>query len=88
MPNMSLVKTPMPEQEPNVRNKNFEEVSLGYTEEMAINEAKRCLNCKHMPCVSGCPVNVQIPKFIQLIAEGNFGVFPDCPRKNLKNCPL
>ena len=57
MPNMSLVKTPMPEQEPNVRNKNFEEVSLGYTEEMAINEAKRCLNCKHMPCVSGCPVN-------------------------------
>lgn len=72
MPNMSLVKTPMPEQEPNVRNKNFEEVSLGYTEEMAINEAKRCLNCKHMPCVSGCPVNVQIPKFIQLIAEGNF----------------
>ena len=72
MPNMSLVKTPMPEQEPYVRNKNFEEVSLGYTEEMAINEAKRCLNCKHMPCVSGCPVNVQIPKFIQLIAEGNF----------------
>lgn len=72
MPNMSLVKTPMPEQEPNVRNKNFEEVSLGYTEEMAINEAKRCLNCKHMPCVSGCPVIVQIPKFIQLIAEGNF----------------
>lgn len=72
MPNMSLVKTPMPEQEPNVRNKNFEEVALGYTEEMAINEAKRCLNCKHMPCVSGCPVNVQIPKFIQLIAEGKF----------------
>jgi len=62
----------MPEQDPNVRNRNFNEVALGYTEEMAIEEAKRCLNCKHRPCVSGCPVNVKIPEFIALIAEGRF----------------
>lgn len=72
MPNMSQTKVPMPEQDPNVRNKNFEEVSSGYTEEMAIEEAKRCLNCKHMPCVSGCPVNVKIPEFIHLVSEGRF----------------
>ena len=72
MPNMSLVKNPMPEQDPKVRARNFEEVTLGYTEEMALNEAQRCLNCKHMPCVAGCPVNVQIPKFISLIAQGKF----------------
>lgn len=72
MPNMSLKKNPMPEQDPNVRNKNFKEVSLGYTEEMAINEAERCLNCKHKPCVSGCPVNVKIPEFIALVAKGDF----------------
>ena len=51
MPNMSLKKVPMPEQEPNVRNHNFQEVSLGYTKEMAMEEAARCLNCKHKPCV-------------------------------------
>ncbi len=72
MPNMSLEKVKMPEQMPNERNKNFKEVTLGYTEEMAIEEAKRCLQCKHMPCVKGCPVNVQIPQFIGLIADGNF----------------
>lgn len=72
MPNMSLVKTPMPEQDPNVRNKNFKEVSMGYTEEMAINEAQRCLNCKNKPCVSGCPVKVRIPEFIAKVAEGDF----------------
>lgn len=72
MPNMSLNKVKMPEQEPNVRNKNFKEVSLGYEEQMAIEEAQRCLNCKHKPCVSGCPVNVKIPEFIQLVAEGKF----------------
>ena len=66
MPNMCMTKLPMPEQDPKVRARNFEEVSYGYTEEMAIEEAQRCLNCKHMPCVSGCPVNVQIPKFISL----------------------
>lgn len=71
MPNMSMTKLPMPEQDPKVRARNFEEVSYGYTEEMAVEEAQRCLNCKHMPCVSGCPVNVQIPKFISLIAQAN-----------------
>lgn len=72
MPDMSLKKVPMPEQEPSARNKNFKEVALGYTEEMAMEEAKRCLNCKARPCVSGCPVNVKIPEFISLIAEGKF----------------
>ncbi|UZQ86134.1 NADPH-dependent glutamate synthase [Thermoclostridium stercorarium] len=72
MPNMSLKKVQMPEQDPNVRNKNFKEVALGYTEAMAVEEAKRCLNCKNRPCVSGCPVNVKIPEFISLIAEGRF----------------
>ena len=67
MPNMINTKTPMPEQEPNIRNKNFKEVALGYTEEMAINEAQRCLNCKNKPCVSGCPVNVRIPEFIERV---------------------
>ena len=72
MPNMSLTKVIMPEQEPNVRNKNFKEVSCGYTEEMAVEEANRCLNCKHRPCMGGCPVNVKIPEFISLVAEGRF----------------
>ena len=72
MPNMSLKKNEMPSQEPNVRNKNFLEVALGYTEEVAIDEAQRCLNCKHKPCVSGCPVHINIPAFIQEVAKGNF----------------
>lgn len=72
MRNMSLKKVAIPEQDPKVRSRNFKEVSLGYTEEMAIEEAQRCLNCKHKPCVNGCPVNVQIPEFITLIAEGKF----------------
>lgn len=72
MPNMSLTKVPMPEQDPNVRNKNFLEVAMGYTEEMAMEEASRCLNCKHKPCVSGCPVNVRIPEFVAKVAEGKF----------------
>ena len=72
MPNMSLVKNPMPEQAPDIRNKNFDEVALGYTPEMAIEEAKRCLNCKKPMCVAGCPVNVKIPEFIALVAEGKF----------------
>ena len=72
MPNMSLTKVKMSEQKPEERIKNFNEVALGYTEEMAIEEARRCLNCKHKPCVSGCPVNVQIPEFISLVAEGKF----------------
>ena len=72
MANMSLNKTPMPEQEPKVRARNFDEVTTGYTEEMALNEALRCLNCKNMPCVTGCPVNVHIPEFITKIKEGDF----------------
>ena len=70
--NMSLTKVAMPEQEPNVRNKNFSEVALGYTKEMAMEEAARCLNCKHKPCMNGCPVNVPIPGFIEKVAEGDF----------------
>ena len=62
----------MPSQEPNVRNKNFKEVALGYTEEMAVNEAKRCLQCKNHPCRSGCPVEIDIPGFIKHVAEGDF----------------
>ena len=57
---------------PLVRNKNFKEVALGYDAETAIDEAKRCLNCKNQPCVAGCPVNVAIPEFIALVAEGKF----------------
>ncbi|MBC8546652.1 NADPH-dependent glutamate synthase [Clostridiaceae bacterium NSJ-31] len=72
MPNMAPKKVPMPEQEPDVRNHNFEEVAQGYTEKMAVEEATRCLNCKNKPCVSGCPVNVRIPEFIAKVAEGNF----------------
>ena len=72
MANMSLIKNPMPTQLPEIRNKNFSEVALGYTAEMAIDEAKRCLNCKNKPCVSGCPVKINIPAFIKEVAEGNF----------------
>jgi len=72
MANMSLQKTPAREQAPDIRNKNFQEVSMGYDAEMAVNEAQRCLNCKHMPCVSGCPVNVRIPEFIDKIKNNDF----------------
>lgn len=72
MPNMNPKKMPMPEQAPDVRNKNFEEVTLGYTAEMAVEEAQRCLNCKNKPCMTGCPVQVKIPEFISLVAEGKF----------------
>ena len=72
MANMSLTKNPMPSQDPNVRNKNFEEVALGYTEEQALDEAQRCLNCKAKPCMTGCPVMVHIPEFIAEVAKGNF----------------
>lgn len=70
--NMSPKKVAMPEQDPNVRNKNFKEVALGYTPEMAIEEATRCLNCKNKPCVAGCPVNVRIPEFVEKVAAGDF----------------
>ncbi|MDD5902461.1 MAG: NADPH-dependent glutamate synthase [Oscillospiraceae bacterium] len=72
MANMKMEKNPMPEQDPQVRNHNFDEVALGYTPEMAIDEAKRCLNCHNMPCRSGCPVSVRIPEFIAKVAEGDF----------------
>ena len=72
MPNMSLKKTPMPEQDPKVRARNFQEVSLGYTAEQAIEEANRCLKCKNPKCVTGCPVNIRIPDFIAKVQEGDF----------------
>ena len=72
MANMSLTKTPIAEQEPKVRARNFKEVTLGYTPEQAIEEAQRCLNCKHKPCMTGCPVSVRIPEFIAKVAEGKF----------------
>ena len=70
--NMRLDKNEMPSQDPQVRNKNFLEVALGYTEEQALDEAARCLNCKNHPCVDGCPVNVRIPEFIQKIVEKDY----------------
>lgn len=72
MPNMSLKKNAMPVQEPDVRNKNFKEVALGYTKEQAMDEATRCLNCKNKPCVAGCPVKIYIPAFIEQVAKGDF----------------
>ncbi len=72
MPNMSLKKNEMPSQEANVRNKNFKEVALGYTEEQAVSEAERCLNCPKKPCISGCPVMVHIPEFIAKVRERDF----------------
>lgn len=70
--NMSLTRNPMPNQDPLVRAHNFSEVALGYSEETAIDEAMRCLNCKNMPCVEGCPVKIHIPEFISKIKEGDF----------------
>lgn len=72
MPNMSLKKNEMPTQDPQIRSGNYDEVALGYTEAAAIDEAQRCLNCKNMPCVSGCPVCINIPHFIKKTAEGDF----------------
>ncbi len=72
MANMRQTKNEMPSQLPDVRNKNFDEVAIGYTAEMAIDEAKRCLNCKNKPCIGGCPVKIHIPEFIAKVAEGDF----------------
>ena len=72
MPNMSLKRNEMPTQNPSERSKNFKEVALGYTEEQAIDEAKRCLNCKNQPCRQGCPVKINIPAFIKEVSEGRF----------------
>lgn len=72
MPNMRPDKNPMPEQAAQVRKNNFDEVALGYSAQAAMDEANRCLNCKHKPCVAGCPVNVRIPEFIEQIQKGEF----------------
>ena len=72
MADMSLTKNPMPEQDPLVRAKNFEEVALGYSEEQAVAEANRCLNCRNPLCRTGCPVSVRIPEFIQKVVERDF----------------
>ncbi len=72
MANMSPKKNEMPTQSPEVRAHNFDEVAIGYTEEQAIDEALRCLNCKNMPCVAGCPVNIHIPEFISKVRECDF----------------
>lgn len=81
MANMSPKKNEMPSQNPDVRRTNYEEVALGYTEEIAVAEAGRCLNCKNMPCVTGCPVGIKIPHFIQKIAnrdyEGAYRILAD-----------
>ena len=97
MPNMSPKKNPMPSQDPIVRSGNFDEVALGYSEEQAIDEATRCLNCKHKPCVTGCPVQIDIPAFIERVAnediEGAFAILSEstslpavcgrvCPQEN------
>ncbi len=72
MANMSLKKNPIPTQDPQERAKNFQEVAMGYSPETAVDEALRCLNCKNMPCVTGCPVNIHIPEFIDKIKDGDF----------------
>ncbi len=72
MANMSLKKNEMPVQKPEIRNKNFLEVALGYTEEQAVDEANRCLNCKNKPCVGGCPVSIDIPDFIEKVKAKDF----------------
>ena len=72
MANMSKYKVKMPQQHPDVRNKNFKEVALGYTKEQAMEEAQRCIECKNPRCVQGCPVNVPIPQFISAVKDGKF----------------
>ena len=78
------VRTPMPEQDPKVRATNFKEVTLGYTEELAMAEANRCIQCKNKPCINGCPVSVPIPEFIQLITDHDFrGAIKKIKEKNV-----
>ena len=67
-----IPRQPMPEQEPGVRRRNFDEVPLGYTPELAMKEAERCLQCKKPSCLEGCPVAIDIPAFIKLLKEGEF----------------
>ncbi len=77
MPNMNLKRMPMPNQDPDIRNQNFKEVALGYTLEMAMEEADRCLNCKNKPCVAGCPVNIDIPGFVMKVRDGDIKAAAD-----------
>ena len=72
MINLEKTKNPMPQQDPMVRNRNFEEVATGYTEETAVNEAMRCLKCRKKPCTKGCPVKIHIPEFIDAVSKGEF----------------
>lgn len=72
MINLEKIKNPMPQQDPMVRNRNFEEVATGYTEETAVNEAMRCLKCRKKPCTKGCPVKIHIPEFIDAVSKGEF----------------
>ena len=72
MPNMSMKKNPMPTLDAAVRRHSFDEVALGYTVEQAVDEAKRCLQCKHKPCTGGCPVCIDIPAFSAQVAQGDF----------------
>ncbi|MDD5204889.1 MAG: dihydropyrimidine dehydrogenase, partial [Desulfobacterales bacterium] len=67
-----IARQPMPEQKPEIRRRNFDEVPLGYTPELAMKEAERCLQCKKPSCMEGCPVSVEIPAFVQLIRQGEF----------------
>ncbi len=69
---VKIPRQEMPKQEPQVRITNFDEVALGYTEELAVMEAQRCIQCKKLPCVSGCPVQIDIPAFLGLIARREF----------------
>ena len=76
------MRNPMPEQPADVRNKNFEEVTLGYSPETAVDEAQRCLRCKVPQCVKGCPVNIDIPDFIHAVSEKDFaGAFTSLKKK-------
>jgi glutamate synthase (NADPH/NADH) small chain len=82
--NMSLKKNPMPSQDPKLRSGNFDEVALGYTQEQALDESRRCLSCKNKPCVSACPVNIDIPAFIAKIQEEDFeGAYQEIARYSL-----
>ena len=87
MPNMNPKKNEMPTRDPHERNRDFFEVTTGYTAEQAADEAERCLNCKTMPCVSGCPVNVHIPEFIEQIRKGVQDGKVYLPDKSLRKDP-
>ena len=88
MANMAMTKVPMPTQDGNVRRNNFDEVALGYTKEMAMEEAQRCLHCPTKPCISGCPVAVNIPDFIEEVKMENLKSVSDHPPDKFFTCCL